>query len=92
MTDDSSAAKAALKGTGKHRIIRHNIGQYVDGIIHTQSVESAFSLLKRGIIANAAHETVLRLLPPFVISREDVDEFLKTLDEVLSEVEAEKKQ
>jgi len=49
-------------------------------------------LLKRGIIANAAHETVLRLLPPFVISREDVDEFLKTLDEVLSEVEAEKKQ
>jgi len=28
MTDDSSAVKAALKGTGKHRIIRHSIGQW----------------------------------------------------------------
>src|SRR5437868_10096275 len=52
MTDDSSAAKAALKSTGKHRVIQHSIGHYVNGVIHTNTVESAFSLLKRGIIGS----------------------------------------
>jgi acetylornithine/succinyldiaminopimelate/putrescine aminotransferase len=47
-------------------------------------------LLGRGIIANVAHETVLRLLPPFVVTRQEIDEFLHTLDKVLSEVETEK--
>jgi acetylornithine/succinyldiaminopimelate/putrescine aminotransferase len=45
-------------------------------------------LLKRGIITNAAHDTVLRLLPPFIISKGDIAEFLAALDEVLAEVEA----
>jgi len=45
-------------------------------------------LLKRGIIANAAHETVLRLLPPFIIEQKDVDEFLATLDAILTEIES----
>lgn len=44
-------------------------------------------LLRKGIIANAAHENVLRLLPPFVISKKDIDEFLAALDDVLSEIE-----
>lgn len=45
-------------------------------------------LLKRGVLANAAHDTVLRLLPPFIITRRDVDEFLASLDQVLGEVGA----
>ncbi len=45
-------------------------------------------LLKRGVIANAAHEHVLRLLPPFIITEDEVSQFLSALDEVLSEVEA----
>jgi transposase-like protein len=52
MTDDSSAANAVLKDSGKHKVIRHSIGSYVDGMIHTNTVESAFSLLKRGIVGN----------------------------------------
>jgi acetylornithine aminotransferase/acetylornithine/N-succinyldiaminopimelate aminotransferase len=48
-------------------------------------------LLARGFIANAAHDTVLRLLPPFVISRQDMDEFLAALDAVMGEVTAEAK-
>ncbi len=44
------------------------------------------SLLEKGFITNAAHDTVLRLLPPFIISKNDIDEFLAALDEVLSEV------
>ena len=42
-------------------------------------------LLEKGFITNAAHDTVLRLLPPFIISRNDIDEFLAALDDVLSE-------
>jgi hypothetical protein len=33
-------------------VIRHSVGQYVQGMIHTNTVESAFSLLKRGIVGN----------------------------------------
>jgi transposase-like protein len=55
MTDESSAAQAALRQTGqkaKHRMVRHSAGQYVVGINYTNSIESAFSLLKRGIIGS----------------------------------------
>ncbi len=34
----------------KHARIKHKSRQYVKGIVHTNTVESAFSLLKRGII------------------------------------------
>jgi len=46
-------------------------------------------LLKRGFITNAAHDTVLRLLPPFILSKDDVDGFLAALAQVLGEVEQE---
>src|SRR5437867_2343104 len=46
-------------------------------------------LLERGVIANAAHETVLRLLPPFVITREDIGQFLGAFEDVLTAAEAE---
>jgi transposase-like protein len=52
MTNDSTAANAVLKEIGKHKVIRHSIGSYVDGMTHTNTVESAFSLLKRGIVGN----------------------------------------
>jgi len=52
MTDESSAARSVLKGDPKHRMVRHTIGEYVVGINYTNSIESAFSLLKRGIIGS----------------------------------------
>ena len=45
-------------------------------------------LLKKGFIANAANNTVLRLLPPLIISRKDIDEFLIALDGILGEIES----
>jgi acetylornithine/N-succinyldiaminopimelate aminotransferase len=50
--------------------------------------EAVTRLLEKGIIANAAHDTVLRLLPPFIITKHDIDEFLGALDEVLSDIES----
>jgi transposase len=42
---------AGVKGS-KHKTIRHRDKVYVDGDVHTNTVESAFSLLKRGIIGS----------------------------------------
>jgi transposase-like protein len=53
MTDDFNVYKGVAKRTGltgKHKTIRHSFKIYVDGDIHTNTVESAFSLLKRGVI------------------------------------------
>ncbi len=85
MTDDSSAGAAALKDSEKHRIIRHNIGKYVEGIVHTNTVESAFSLLKRGIVGNF-HRVSIKHLQRYLNEfsyrfnrRNDADPFIETV-------------
>jgi len=54
VTDEFAAYPFAMKKAGvateKHKTIRHKDRVYVDGDIHTNTVESAFSLLKRGIV------------------------------------------
>jgi transposase-like protein len=53
MTDDFSAYPKAIAKAGvlgEHRSINHSLGVYSIGDLHTNTVESAFSLLKRGII------------------------------------------
>jgi transposase-like protein len=53
MTDEFGAYPSAIAKAGvftEHKTIKHKAKIYVDGDIHTNTVESAFSLLKRGII------------------------------------------
>jgi transposase-like protein len=55
VTDEFNAYPGAMKKlqlTEKHKTIKHKAKIYVDGEIHTNTVESAFSLLKRGIIGS----------------------------------------
>ncbi len=55
VTDEWPAYPIAMRQTGnqaKHKKIRHKDGVYVNGNIHTNTVESAFSLLKRGIVGS----------------------------------------
>ena len=56
MTDEFPAYPIALNAAGitalKHSTIRHKDKIYVQGMIHTNTIESAFSLLKRGIIGS----------------------------------------
>src|SRR5713101_2140743 len=69
MTDEYSAYPDALDKAGvpkeKHKTIRHRERVYVDGDIHTNSVESAFSLLKRGIIGTW-HRVSAKHLPAYL--------------------------
>ncbi|MGH9617218.1 MAG: IS1595 family transposase [Acidobacteriaceae bacterium] len=53
VTDEFNAYPGAMKATGhvaKHKTIQHKSKVYVDVDIHTNTIESAFSLLKRGVI------------------------------------------
>jgi transposase-like protein len=53
VTDELNTYPTAFRETPfaeKHKTIKHKAKIYVDGDIHTNTVESAFSLLKRGII------------------------------------------
>jgi transposase-like protein len=56
VTDELPAYPKAMIGArvhgSKHKTIRHRDKVYVDGDIHTNTVESAFSLLKRGIMGS----------------------------------------
>ena len=55
MTDEFSSYPDAMRRTGnfdKHKTIKHKSGVYVEGDITTNGIESAFSLLKRGIIGS----------------------------------------
>ena len=42
-------------------------------------------LLVKGVLSNATHHTVVRLAPPLVIARQDLDDALDRLEEVVSE-------
>lgn len=56
MTDDFTIYPKAMLDAGihgsKHQTIKHTDGVYVNGDITTNGIESAFSLLKRGIIGS----------------------------------------
>lgn len=44
--------------------------------------------LARGLVINCTHDTVLRFLPPFIITEKQVDGGVKLLDQALSEAES----
>jgi acetylornithine aminotransferase len=45
-------------------------------------------LIQQGFILNCTHETVLRMLPPFIISEKQIDKFVRALKPVLGEAQA----
>ncbi len=69
VTDEMPAYPKAMLTAGvhgsKHKTIRHKSKVYVDGDIHTNTVESAFSLLKRGIMGSW-HKISAKHLPAYL--------------------------
>ena len=70
MTDEFSAYPKALTAAGmhaptEHKTVNHSAGVYVDGDITTNGIESAFSLLKRGIIGSW-HKVSAKHLPAYL--------------------------
>jgi transposase-like protein len=69
MTDDFSAYQGAIMKAGvsreKHKTVNHSAKVYVDGDITTNGIESAFSLLKRGIVGSW-HKVSAKHLPAYL--------------------------
>ncbi len=69
MTDEWSSYPVALKKLGispeKHKRVNHSAKIYVDGDITTNGIESAFSLLKRGIVGSW-HKVSAKHLPAYL--------------------------
>src|SRR5437868_15138640 len=94
VTDEFSAYPQAV-GETKHETVNHRAGEYVryaDGVcISTNSVESAFSLLKRGIIGTW-HKISAKHLPAYLEEmefrfnrRKRSDLFIDTLRHMVTE-------
>ena len=68
MTDELATYPWVLDRIGqreKHKTVSHKAGIYVDGDITTNGIESAFSLLKRGIIGSW-HKVSAKHLPAYL--------------------------
>lgn len=69
MTDEFVSYPFALDRAGqsrmKHKTVQHKAGIYVDGDVTTNGIESAFSLLKRGIIGSW-HKVSAKHLPAYL--------------------------
>jgi transposase-like protein len=94
VTDEMPAYPKAMITAGvhgsKHKTIRHRDKVYVDGDIHTNTVESAFSLLKRGIIGSW-HKISAKHLPAYLDEmsfrfnrRKNANLFLDTLRHMIT--------
>lgn len=68
VTDDFNVYRSAMRKanvTAPHRQVNHSAKEYVRGEIHTNTVESAFSLLKRGVIGTW-HKLSAKHLPAYL--------------------------
>lgn len=94
VTDEMPAYPKAMIGAGvhgsKHKTIRHKSKVYVDGDIHTNTVENAFSLLKRGIMGTW-HTISAKHLPAYLDEmtfrfnrRKNANLFLDTLRHMIT--------
>jgi transposase-like protein len=65
-TDEHSSYRNLNKAfPEKHKFVRHSTKQYVDGVVHTQTIDGFWSLLKRGIMGNF-HKVSRKYLPLYV--------------------------
>jgi len=94
VTDEWAGYPKAMIASGihgsKHETIKHKDRVYVDGDVHTNTVESAFSLLKRGIIGSW-HKVSAKHLPAYLNEmtfrfnrRKNSDLFLDTLKHMIT--------
>jgi transposase-like protein len=91
MTDDAGAYNFRLTKfhNAQHSKIRHSRGEYVKGEVHTNTVESSFSLLKRAVIGTY-HQLSIKHLQRYLNEfsyrfnrREDAELFEQTVSRMV---------
>ena len=76
----------AIKAKNKHVTEVRGMGLMMALEIDSPDVAKAAvkSMLEQGVIINRTHETALRFLPPFLITRKHIDEMTTKLEKALS--------
>ncbi len=69
MTDEWLAYDGLDKEFASHESVDHGRGQYVNNLVYTNTAESWFSLLKRGIVGTFHH-----------VSDEHLDRYVKEFE------------
>ena len=65
VTDDFASYRGiGREFSGGHGVVRHSVGEYVRGDVHTNTVESYFAILKRGV-HGTFHHVSKRHLPRY---------------------------
>jgi transposase-like protein len=92
VTDEYRTYKHAMGSTfkDKHKTVNHKKGEYVRGDVYTNTIESAFSLLKRGIMGTW-HRVSVKHLPAYLEEmtfrfnrRKNPDLFIDTLRHMIT--------
>ena len=65
LATDEHPSYRKLKDTYPHGFVRHSWGEYVNGTVHTQTIDGFWSLLKRGIMGSF-HKVSRKYLPLYV--------------------------
>ena len=55
MTDDFRSYRPAGKEFASHEVVKHSLGEYVRGDVHTNTIEGFFSIFKRGMYGVYQH-------------------------------------
>jgi len=55
MSDDWAGYGGIDKEFASHEVVKHSSGEYVRGVIHTNTIENYFSILKRGLVGIFQH-------------------------------------
>lgn len=64
-TDQAGGYKALRRAGYRHETVDHKAGEYVRGVVHTQNLDSFWSLLKRGIMGTY-HNVSAKYLPLYL--------------------------
>jgi transposase-like protein len=64
-TDESAIYLGLNKKGYPHEAVRHSAGEYVRGVVHTQTIDGFWSLLKRGVMGTF-HNVSAKYLPLYV--------------------------
>jgi hypothetical protein len=64
-TDEHPGYGSLREGGWRHQVVRHSTNEYVRGAVHTNSMESFWSLLKRGVMGTY-HNVSRKYLPLYL--------------------------
>jgi acetylornithine/LysW-gamma-L-lysine aminotransferase len=102
LVDEDLAGKAAVNGkyfkaqleilASKYKIVKEvrGLGLMLGVELRYDVYGVILKALRKGVLVIDAGRTVVRILPPLIISKEQIDKVVKVLDEVLGEEENER--